>query len=97
MNSATTLAAATPPADATESGDTRSALPIRQITTTPLGRYVVELENGEVWRQLDSDDTPVAIPSDTTGLTATIKRTLFGAHKLTISGSGRAFKVSRVK
>ena len=95
----TSTAPARPVQEAAEEEDDaeRSALPIRRITTTPLGRYVVELENGEVWRQLDSDDTPIVIPRDTTGLTATIKRTMFGANRLTISGSGRAFKVSRVK
>lgn len=73
-----------------------SSLTIARVTETALGRLVIELENGQAWRQLESDDTPVALPRDTSGLTADIRRSFLGSVSLTINGTGRAIKVSRV-
>ena len=92
---ATAAAQPVAPAPVAEESD-RSGLPIRRITTTVLGKYVVELENGEIWRQLDSDDTPIALPADSDALTADIRKTFFGATTVTISGTYRAFKATRV-
>ncbi|MFK7829557.1 MAG: amidohydrolase family protein [Congregibacter sp.] len=78
-------------------GDSRKALAIRNISKTALGKYVVELDNGEVWRQLNSDNTPVSLPSDTTGLTAEFKRTFAGSTTMKIKGTGRSFKVTPVR
>lgn len=74
----------------------RGALPIRQITTTARGKYVIEFENGEVWRQLNADTTPIALPADTSGLSAEIRRSILGSTTIKILGSHRAFKASRV-
>ncbi len=74
----------------------RSALPIRKISRSPLGKYIVELENGEVWRQLNSDDTSLAFPRDRQGLTAEFKRAFMGSITIKISGTGRSFKATRV-
>ena len=74
----------------------RRALPIRRISTTNFGKYVVELENGEVWQQLASDTTPIALPTDRSGLTAEIRKSFFGTTTLKISGTYRTFKVTRV-
>ncbi|MEO1202795.1 MAG: amidohydrolase family protein [Pseudomonadota bacterium] len=101
---ATTAAAATPvqtatpaqPAENAEAED-RSALPIKSVSRSALGRYIVELENGEIWKQLDSDDTPVAIPRDVSGLTAELKRSFLGSTTLKVSGTDRAFKVNRLR
>jgi hypothetical protein len=89
---AATSAAAKP----ASSHESRGALPVRRVTRTALGKYLVELENGEVWGQLDSDDTPIALPSNTEGLTAEIKRSFVGSTTMKIKGTGRAFKVSSV-
>lgn len=102
-NAASPAAAATvapaPPAaavpQAPEERD-RIGLPIRRITTTVLGKLLIELENGEIWRQLDSDDTPIALPADTDALTADIRRSFFGTTTINISGTYRAFKATRV-
>ena len=74
----------------------RSALAIRRIETTNLGKYVVELENGEIWRQLNSDNTPIALPADRSGLTAEIRTSFFGTTTVKISGTYRPFKATRV-
>lgn len=74
----------------------RSDLPIRKISRSKLGKYIVELENGEIWRQLNSDDTTLAFPADRQGLTAEFKRTFMGSITLKISGTGRSFKATQI-
>lgn len=97
VSDATDASRASSPGSATTPTDAdRSALPIRQISTTVLGKYVVELENGELWRQLDADNTPIAIPADGTDLTAEIKQSFFGTTTVKISGTYRAFKATRI-
>ncbi|MFN2329039.1 MAG: amidohydrolase family protein [Chromatocurvus sp.] len=78
-------------------GASRTALPIRRITTSVLGKYIIEFENGEIWRQLNADTTPIAIPGDTSGLTAEFKHSILGSTTIEISGTRRAFKASRVR
>jgi hypothetical protein len=74
----------------------RSAMPIREVSTTPMGKYLVELENGELWRQRDSDSTRIALPADRSQLTAEFRDGFMGSTTITISGTYRAFKASRV-
>lgn len=93
---AASAAAVAAPSPAPPTAESRAALAIRQISKTTLGKYVIELDNGQVWRQLSSDNTPIAIPSDTSGLTAELKKSFIGTTTLKIQGTGRAFKVTRV-
>ncbi len=81
----------------TAEAEDRSAMPIKRVSRSSRGRYIVELENGEIWKQLDSDDTPVSIPRDVTGLTAEFKRSFLGSTTIKVSGTGRAFKVSKIR
>ncbi|MEE4278346.1 MAG: amidohydrolase family protein [Halieaceae bacterium] len=85
-------------ADAGEAStkEDRSAMAIREVSVTPRGKYLVELENGERWRQLDSDSTRLALPTDRSELTAEFKRSFLGSTMITISGTYRAFKASQV-
>jgi hypothetical protein len=62
-----------------------------------LGKVVVEMENGQVWRQLNADKTRVVLPPDEGGLTADVERSFLGSVSLRIGGTGRSFKVSRIK
>ncbi len=79
-----------------ESDTERSDLPIASIGKSPNGKFIVTLANGEIWRQLNSDDTQLAIPDRPGGMTAEIKRTFFGTTMLKISGTYKAFKVTRI-
>ena len=72
-------------------------LPVASITKAPFGNLVVELENGQRWRQLDSDNTRVMLPADISGLSAEIKPSFLGSVAMRIEGTGRSFKVSRIK
>lgn len=99
VNRSEPAAATAAPATAADADDDIMGgdLPIRSIYRTPLGKLVIELENGQVWRQLDSDDTPVALPDNTGGLTADIEPGFLGSVSLSVSGTGRSFKVSRIR
>ena len=72
-------------------------LPVASIRKTQFGNLVVELENGQHWRQLNSDNTRVYLPPDISGLSAEIKPSFLGSVTMRINGAGRSFKVSRIK
>ena len=69
---------------------------VRDIRKTPLGKLVVTLDNGEVWRQLNSDNTRVVLPKDRSKLTASLSKAMFGGTLLKINGTRRSFRVTRV-
>ena len=81
------------PASADEFGE---GLIVLNINRAPHGNLIVELENGQRWRQLDSDNTQIVIPTTTSALTANVKQSIFGSVSMAINGSGRPFKVSRI-
>lgn len=72
------------------------SLNVQSINRAPHGNLIVELENGQRWRQLDSDNTRVVLPKNTTGLTASLKKSFLGSVSMSINGNGRSFKVSRI-
>jgi imidazolonepropionase-like amidohydrolase len=74
-----------------------TALPVTRVYENNLGKVVVEMENGQVWRQLNADKTRVVLPPDEGGLTADVERSFLGSVSLRIGGTGRSFKVSRIK
>jgi len=92
-------------ADRPESADTDSQaadvfgsdIPVASISETQRGSLIVELENGQVWRQLNSDNTPVVLPADRTTLTADLNKSFLGSVTLRIEGTARSFKVRRIR
>jgi hypothetical protein len=60
------------------------------------GRFVVTLDNGQVWRQIDGDST-VARFENNKRYAVTISRGLIGSYNLVIEGQTALFKVKRVK
>ena len=73
-----------------------ASLPAASIRKMQSGGVVVELENGQHWRQLDSDNTPARVPTDASGLNAEVKHAFFGSVTMKINGTGRTFRVSRI-
>lgn len=62
------------------------------------GKYVIILENGQVWRQLTADTSKLRVPrSGAEGISVEIKRKMFGAHMLSLDGDNRSIKVERIK
>ena len=62
----------------------------------PYGRFIVFLENGQIWRQIEAD-TDEAHFHKGGGDTVTISRGALGSYNLRINDSGISFKVRRVK
>jgi len=58
--------------------------------------FTVTLDNGQVWRQLDSDDR-IARFGDSGGEAVTILRGFLGAFSLTIDGHRGSYQVKRIK
>lgn len=61
-------------------------------------KYVVILENGQVWRQLNADTASLLLPSsDDEEIRVTIRRRFLGAHTLSLEGDNRSIRVERIK
>ena len=78
----------TPPAQSS-----RMAADITGVTVNPFGKFTVTLANGQVWRQLDSDDRTVR-PRKTMH-SVRIERGLMGSYNLQFNDSSLVYKVSR--
>ena len=62
------------------------------------GKVTLALENGQIWRQPDSDTPRIVLrdPDDRV-YTARIKRGGLGSYKLTVAELGRTIRVRRIK
>jgi len=68
------------------------------IARNGYGKYVVILENGQVWRQLKADSGKLRVPkSGAEGMRVEIKRRSLGAHALYLAGENRGIRVERIK
>ncbi len=67
-----------------------------EFARTARGKALFVLDNGQVWRQIDSDGTAVLAPR-ATGFKVTIERGVFGSYNLTMEGSAGLIKVMRVR
>ena len=62
------------------------------------GKYIVILENGQVWRQITADSSKLRIASSgAAGMSATIKKKSLGAHILLLNKDKRSIRVERIK
>lgn len=82
-------------------GETAPPAPIESIGAkvaefayTPFGKFIVFLDDGQVWRQLEGDSDKANFRK---GDTVTISRGFIGSYNLSIDGSAKMFKVKRVK
>jgi len=71
---------------------------VTEYAFTPFGKFIIFLDNGQVWRQLqgDSGDKPMfrKNPKDNK---VTIERGLIGSYNLMLNDSTRTYKVERIK
>lgn len=70
---------------------------VTDYSYTPFRKFIVFLDNGQVWRQIEGDvdiATFKKLPKDNK---VTISRGLIGSYNLTINGSARTYKVTRLK
>jgi hypothetical protein len=64
---------------------------------TPFGKFIVFLDNGQVWRQLQGDSDHAQFRKNASDNKVTIERGLIGSYNLSVNDSTRVFKVERVK
>ncbi|AZU04644.1 hypothetical protein X907_2123 [Glycocaulis alkaliphilus] len=76
-------------------GDIESlrGVPVRSVRADPLGKLVVTLENGQVWRQIDQ--RRIDVPRDMNGVTADITRGAIGSFFMQLSTSHSQFRARR--
>jgi hypothetical protein len=67
---------------------------IAKLAFSPIGRAIVTLDNGQVWRQVEGDTDRF---KGKEGETATIERALLGSYSLTVQGRNQMIKVQRVR
>lgn len=70
---------------------------IAEIRINKFGKVTLTLENGQVWRQLDSDDKLLHFPKGDRLYTAEVKRSVFGNYRLNVPELKRVIRVSRIK
>ena len=70
---------------------------IAEISVNRFGKVTVTLENGQVWRQLDSDDRRLLFPKGDRLYTARVKRSLFGNYMMTVEELDRTVRVRRIQ
>ena len=70
---------------------------VRELSRTARGKALFVLDNGQVWRQLDGDDSQILDPVPGRAMKITIVRGLFDSYNLTIEGRNGLVKVRRVE
>jgi hypothetical protein len=68
---------------------------VSEVSFTRYGKFIVFLDNGQVWRQIEADTDKASFESG--GNTVKISRAMFGSYQLTVNDSAKVFKVKRVK
>lgn len=76
---------------------TEITAPVLEFARTPRGKAVFILDNGQVWRQIDSDGTVLPDPPPGKPMKVTIGRGALGSYNLEIEGRNGLIKVTRLK
>lgn len=83
---------------AAEPGEiTQLTATVAEFAKTPRGKSIFILDNGQVWRQLDSDSDEVFEPAPGKPMKVTIEAGSFGGYNLSIAGRNGIIKVRRLK
>ena len=70
---------------------------VTEYAFTPFGKFIVFLDNGQVWRQEQGDSDHAQFARNPKDNKVTISRGFLGSYNLTINDSAKLFKVTRVK
>lgn len=85
-----TAPAQPPEVDSISAGVTDYAL-------NPFGKFIVFLDNGQVWKQIEGDSDHALFRKDPKDNKVTISRGFVGSYNLTLNDGNKIFKVTRVK
>ncbi|MEO1014712.1 MAG: hypothetical protein AAFX08_05930 [Pseudomonadota bacterium] len=108
---AETSAAAAPEAEGFGAEDLRAQAPrekkaqkdrvlvagVVDVAKNGRGKYLIILDNGQVWRQLKADTNNLLVPKNLEDETARIRRKSMGSHILSLSSGRRSIRVERIK
>jgi hypothetical protein len=67
---------------------------VAKVSVNAFKQFTVTLDNGQVWRQLESD---TAVARFTTANTVTISRGFLDSYSLSVAGAWGTYKVKRIK
>ena len=67
------------------------------VAFTPFGQFIVFLDNGQVWRQLQGDSDRAHFKSSARENRVTISKGFIGSYNMTINDSDKLYKVTRIK
>lgn len=68
------------------------------LSFTNSGRYIITLDNGQVWRQITGDASQLRLSAvEGGGVPVIIKKALFGSHRLRTAASKRMIRVERIR
>ena len=70
---------------------------VSDVAFTAFGKFIVILDNGQIWRQIEGDSDVAHFKKNPADNTVTITRGAIGSYNLTINGREKVFKVKRVK
>ena len=70
---------------------------VTDYAMTPFGKFIVFLDNGQVWRQLDGDTGVAHFMRAAKDNKVTISRGLLGSYNLKINDSTATYKVKRIR
>jgi len=70
---------------------------LTEYAKTPFGKFIVFLDNAQVWRQIKGDSGQARFARDPKDNKVTISRALLGSYELRINDSARTYKVERMK
>jgi hypothetical protein len=70
---------------------------LREFARTGRGSAVFVLDNGQTWRQVESDTTVVREPAAGEAVNVTIERGIFDTYNLSLSGWSGMVKVRRLQ
>jgi hypothetical protein len=70
---------------------------VTEYAYTPFGKFIVFLDNGQIWRQLEGDADRAYFRKSAKDNRVTIERGLIGSYNLTLNDSSKVYKVTRVK
>jgi len=70
---------------------------LSDYATNSFGKFIVFLDNGQVWTQLQADSGKAHFARNPKDVTVTIERAFLGSYSMTISGNVKLFKVKRLK
>lgn len=70
---------------------------LTEYAFNPFGKFVVFLDNGQVWKQIQGDSDHAHFQRNPAENTVTISRGFIGSYNLTINDSNKIYKVTRLK